>query len=185
MQDYINKIKSIKQRIIGAGGTIDDDQLKARLLSDLTSQYAAFKSTFRLMDQANKETVNQVCQILISKEYSRNKTGLDKEQAVNHVLFNQSQKEKGANNNTFSKQRDKYKICNYFHKGECFVKTGKIPSDWSDVAKGRLRERIYQYRKDKTSINTNTVDDDPMIRTNGKKRKRTEKNKVCTLLTIN
>ena len=65
------------------------------------------------------------------------------------------------------------------------MKTGKIPSDWSDIAKGRLRERIYQYRKDKTSINTNTVDDDPMVRTNGKKRKRTEEDKVCTLLTMN
>ena len=88
MQDYINKIKSIRQRIIGAGGTIDDDQLKARLLSGLTSQYAAFKLTFRLMDQANRETVDQVCQILISEEYSRNKAGLDKEQAVNYVSSN-------------------------------------------------------------------------------------------------
>src|SRR5450755_3334388 len=107
MQDYINKIKSIRQRIVGAGGTINDDQLKARLLSGLTSQYAAFKSTFRLINQANRETVDQVCQILISEEYSRNKAGLDKEQAVNHVSFNQPQRKKGANNNTSNKQRDK------------------------------------------------------------------------------
>jgi hypothetical protein len=50
MQDYINKIKSIRQRIIGAGETIDNNQLKVKLFSGFTSQYAAFKLTFRLID---------------------------------------------------------------------------------------------------------------------------------------
>jgi hypothetical protein len=35
MQAYINKLKSIRERIIGAGGILDDEQMKAKIMGSL------------------------------------------------------------------------------------------------------------------------------------------------------
>jgi hypothetical protein len=60
MQAYINQLKSIRERIIRAGGTLDDKQMKAKIMGSLTDQYAHFKTAYKLMPRAEKETIDQI-----------------------------------------------------------------------------------------------------------------------------
>jgi hypothetical protein len=58
MQAYINQLKSIRERIIEIGGILDDEQMKVKMMGSLTDQYAHFKTAYRLMPRAEKETID-------------------------------------------------------------------------------------------------------------------------------
>ena len=58
MQAYINELKSTRERIIGASGTLNDKQMKAKMMGSLTNHYANFKTAYRLIPRAEKETIN-------------------------------------------------------------------------------------------------------------------------------
>jgi hypothetical protein len=58
MQVYINKLKSTRERIIKAGGTLDDKQMKVKIIDNLTDQYAHFKIAYKLMSRAEKEIID-------------------------------------------------------------------------------------------------------------------------------
>ena len=60
MQAYINKLKSTRKKIIGAGGTLNDEQIKTKIIGSLTNQYAHFKIAYRFMLRAEKETIDQI-----------------------------------------------------------------------------------------------------------------------------
>ena len=88
MQAYINKLKSTRERIIGAGGTLDDEQMKAKMIDSLTDQYAHFKIAYRLMPRAEKETIDQISQLLISEEHTRSSARLEKKNVVHYIFSN-------------------------------------------------------------------------------------------------
>jgi hypothetical protein len=86
MQAYTNKLKSIRERIIKAGGTLNDKQMKAKMMGSLTDQYAHFKTAYRLMPRAEKETIDQISQLLISEEHTRSSARLEKKNSALHLL---------------------------------------------------------------------------------------------------
>ena len=88
MQAYINKLKSTRERIIGAGETLDDKQMKAKIMGSLTDQYAHFKTAYRLMPRAEKETIDQISQLLIGEEHTRSNARLEKKNAVHYISSN-------------------------------------------------------------------------------------------------
>jgi hypothetical protein len=128
MQTYINKLKSTRERIIRAGGTLDDKQIKAKMMGSLTDQYAHFKTAYRLMPRAEKETIDQINQLLISEEHTRSNARLEKKNVVYYIFFNR-QSGFGSPQILSLLNKDRCKICMCLHKGECHVKTGKIPNN--------------------------------------------------------
>ena len=66
MQDYIDKHKRIIQRIIGAGGTIDEMQRQARLEEGLTHDYMPFINMLNTcIPNENKNTFDKMSKLLI------------------------------------------------------------------------------------------------------------------------
>jgi hypothetical protein len=88
MQAYINKLKSTKKRIIEAGETLNDEQMKTKIMSNFTNQYAHFKTAYRLIPRAEKETINQISQLLISEEHTRSSARLEKKNIVHYIFSN-------------------------------------------------------------------------------------------------
>jgi gag-polypeptide of LTR copia-type len=88
MQAYINKLKSTKERIIKAGGTLDDEQIKAKIMGSLTDQYTHFKTAYRLIPKAEKETIDQISQLLISEEHTRSNARLEKKNIMHYISSN-------------------------------------------------------------------------------------------------
>jgi hypothetical protein len=128
MQAYINQLKSIRERIIGASDTLDDKQIKAKIMGSLTDQYAHFKTAYRLMPRAEKETINQISQLLISEEHTRSSARLEEKNVVHYISSNR-QSELGSPQTSSPSNWDRCNTCMCFHKGECHVKTGKIPDN--------------------------------------------------------
>jgi hypothetical protein len=137
MQAYINKLKSTRERIIGAGGTLDDEQMKAKMMGSLTDQYAHAKTAYRLMPRAEKETIDQISQLLISEEHTRSSARLEKKNVVYYISSNR-QSGFGSPQISSLPSKDRCKTCMCFHKGKCHVKTGKIPDNWSAAKKARI-----------------------------------------------
>jgi hypothetical protein len=137
MQAYINKLKSTRERIIGAGGTLDDKQMKAKIMGSLTDQYAHFKTAYRLIPKAEKETINQINQLLINEEHTRSSARLEKKNVMHYISSNR-QSGFGSPQTSSLPNSDRCKTCMCFHKGKCHVKTGKIPDNWSTAKKARI-----------------------------------------------
>jgi hypothetical protein len=88
IQAYINKLKSTRERIIRIGGILNDEQMKAKMMGSLTDQYAHFKTAYRLMPRAEKETIDQISQLLISEEHTRSNARLEKKNVVHYISSN-------------------------------------------------------------------------------------------------
>jgi hypothetical protein len=173
MQAYINKLKSTRERIIGAGGTLDDEQMKAKMMGSLTDQYAHFKTAYRLMPRAEKETIDQISQLLISEEHTRSSARLEKKNVVHYISSNR-QSGFGSPQTSSLPSKDRCKTCMCLHKGECHVKTGKIPNNWSAAKKARIQERIDQFKKHGKVTVANAIDakdEGPKEQSHKKKRK--------------
>jgi hypothetical protein len=67
MQDYIDKYKRLIQRIIGAGGTIDEGLRQARLEKGLTHDYLPFINMLNTcIPNENKNTFDKMSKLLIN-----------------------------------------------------------------------------------------------------------------------
>jgi hypothetical protein len=126
MQDYIDKNKRAYRQIQGAGGIIDLEHQKARLISGLTSEYASFKSMFHMLANNEKDTFDKVCYLLLNEEYQHKSTKrMAKESNVNMAYVPYANHT--TSNNESIPKRIRCKTCQCFHKGTCFVETGEIP----------------------------------------------------------
>jgi gag-polypeptide of LTR copia-type len=128
IQAYINKLKSTRERIIGTGGILDDEQMKAKMMGSFIDQYAHFKTAYRLMPKTKKETIDQISQLLIGEKHTRLSARLEKKNIV-HYIFSNRQSEFGSPQTSSLLSKNKCKTCICFHKSEYHVKTGKIPDN--------------------------------------------------------
>jgi hypothetical protein len=83
MQNYINKNKRVYRQIQDTGGIIDLEYQKTRLINNLTSEYASFKSMFHML--TNKKNIfDKICYLLFNKEYQYKSTKrMTKENNIN------------------------------------------------------------------------------------------------------
>lgn len=79
MQDYVNKLKTLRTRIIAANGLIDDTQMNAKLISRLPRKYITFKTTFYLMPSQERDTIDKVSRILTNKEHLKTRIKTEQE----------------------------------------------------------------------------------------------------------
>jgi hypothetical protein len=157
IQQYANKLNELNARIIAAGGKLENDQVKARILSGLPKSYQHFRTAYYMLNQ--DISASDLIHLLVQEEQSKRLQGLDKkEEKVNAVSINQVNRNKNTNQN--ANKCDKCDTCGYRHGGECMVKKGVIPKDWqgSDEARKRLQERIGQYKEKVKSMAASTTE---------------------------
>jgi hypothetical protein len=125
------------------------------------------------MPRAEKETIDQISQLLISEEHTRSSARLEKKNVVHYISSNR-QSGLGSPQTSSPSNWDRCNTCMCFHKGECHVKTGKIPDNWSAAKKARIRERIDQFKKHGKVTVANAIDakdEGPKEQSHKKKRK--------------
>jgi hypothetical protein len=87
IQQYIYKLNEINSRINTAGGKFDINQIKSRILNDLSKSYQHFRIIYYLMNQ--DIAVVDLINLLIQKEQSRKFQRLDKkEEKINTIITN-------------------------------------------------------------------------------------------------
>jgi hypothetical protein len=69
MQDFLSKIKSTAQRLKDCGGEITDSQIKAKMITGLTSPYSNFVDSFFLLSDDKRSTIDQIAKLLINQEF--------------------------------------------------------------------------------------------------------------------
>ena len=62
--------------------------MKEKMMNSLTDQYAHFKTAYRLMPRAEKETIDQISQLLIGEEHTRSNARLEKKNVIYYIFFN-------------------------------------------------------------------------------------------------
>jgi hypothetical protein len=102
--------------------------MKAKIMGSLTDQYTHFKIAYRLMPRVEKETIDQISQLLIGEEHTRSNARLEEKNVIYYISSNR-QSGLGSPQTLSSLNWDKCNTCTCFHKGECYVKTGKIPDN--------------------------------------------------------
>jgi hypothetical protein len=109
-----------------------------------------------------KDTFDKVCYLLLNKEYQyKCIKRMAKENNVNMVYISYANYTT-SNNESISK-RIRCKICQYFHKGICFVETGEIPPNWFENIKKCMQERIERFNKSGRRFFTTVIESDQLI----------------------
>jgi hypothetical protein len=87
IQQYIYKFNKINSRINTAGDKFDIDQIKSRILSNLSKFYQHFRTTYYLINQ--DIAVVDLINLLIQEEQFRKFQKLNKkEEKVNTIITN-------------------------------------------------------------------------------------------------
>jgi hypothetical protein len=127
IQDYIDKNKRAYRQIQDADRIINLEYQKTRLISDLTSEYASFKSIFHILANNEKDIFDKICYLLLNEEYQYKSTKrMIKKSNANMIYV--SYANYIISNNEFISKKIRYKTYQYFHKGTCFVEIREIPS---------------------------------------------------------
>jgi hypothetical protein len=172
MQDYIDKHKRIIQRIIGAGGTIDEAQKQARLEEGLTHDYMPFINMLNTcIPNENKNTFDKMSKLLIYQEYQLGQ----QEKQVNAATTTPYRPRQ-----TKRSQLRRCPTCSIPHKKACLVEKGEIPSHWSNEAQERMRKRIQEYKE--KHKNAKPIATPIEINKGHKRRKGNESAPICTLI---
>jgi hypothetical protein len=172
MQDYIDKHKRIIQRIIGAGGTIDEAQRQARLEEGLTHDYMPFINMLNTcIPNENKNTFDKMSKLLIDQEYQLGQ----QEKQVNAATTMPYRPRQ-----TKRSQLRRCPTCSIPHKKACLVEKGEIPSHWSNKAQERMRKRIQEYKE--KHKNAKPIATPIEINKSHKRRKGNESAPICTLI---
>ena len=141
MQDYVDKYKRLTQRIIGAGGNIDEALRQAQFEKGLTNDYMPFISMINTcMPNENRDTFDKISKLFIDQEYQLAKQG----KQVNAVMTTSYKPNRGP---TKRSQFKNCQICGIRHKGACLVEKGEISSHWSADAQERMKRRIQEYKE--------------------------------------
>jgi hypothetical protein len=140
IQQYTYKLNEINSRINTAGSKFDINQIKSRILSNLSKFYQHFRTTYYLINQ-DIAVVNLI-NLLIQKEQSKKLQELNKKEKINTIITNQTDGNRNNNQNTNqnTNKRDKCDTYKCKHDEEYIIKKDMIPKDWqgSEEIKKRL-----------------------------------------------